>query len=421
MMVGKAAGPPTVINKRPYRAFLSHAHLDKKFVDGLYRWLSEIAGFRVWYDSFEFPNGLIAAELGKAVENCQAAILVLTEASVASGWVEEEWNICINEQKSVPDFQIVLLKLDDCKLPASLRVRKYIEIKGAEIDHETGSQIIEALHWHQTRPSEISRSTFYLSRGSRPAEYESSEAWLSPCRNAGFRFIRDSPDQFSFSEQRIKNIITGTSGIFAFVPNRGHGETSKYILDEIRFAKEVNVGAVVIADEGVPKALVDGVAGDKHLVLGIGTDSTDVINSRIQYFLEVAKPPMFASHCFLGHGFGNEQRSVWASAKRVIEVVSGLPCISGDNLIDDGAQRQIVDKISTSALAIFDISEDKLNTCIEAGIARGASVRYELVCKGPRRRPPFIFRDKQVFFYETTAELVGTIRKLVFDLRRVVN
>jgi len=209
------------INKRSYRTFLSHAHADKAFVDDLYLWLRDYAGMKVWYDSAEFPSGLVASELGRAVENCQSAILTLTEKAISSGWVEEEWNVCIEQQKSFPDFQIVMLKLDQCTPPASLRVRKWIQVENATLQPETACQLIEALHLHQTRPSEILRSTFYLARGARAAEVESSEKLVSRCRNAGYRFVRDSPDQESFSEARVKNIIAATSGVFAFVPYRG--------------------------------------------------------------------------------------------------------------------------------------------------------------------------------------------------------
>ena len=109
-------------------------------------------------------------------------------------------------------------------------------------------------------------------------------------------------------------------------------------------------------------------------------------------------------------------------ARRVAEVVTGLPCLSGDQLTGNHAQGQIVDKISTSALSIFDLSDPaKINTYVEAGIALGANVKYELVSRGKRHSPPFIFRDKEVFYYETPAELLGLVRKLTLDIRRVVS
>jgi hypothetical protein len=56
-----------------------------------------------------------------------------------------------------------------------------------------------------------------------------------------------------------------------------------------------------------------------------------------------------------------------------------------------------------------------------SGIAIGAETPFELVCRGPRRRPPFIFRHRQVWFYETETDLIGLIRRLVMPYRRVVD
>jgi hypothetical protein len=409
------------ISKRAFRSFLSHAHVDKKeFVDELHSWLSEFAGMKVWYDSVEFPSGLVASELGKAIENCQSAIIVLSEKSIASGWVEEEWNICVEQKNSNPDFQIVTINLDGCRPPAALRVRKWIDANNAELSPLVACQLIEALHGYATRPSENSRSTFYLSRGSRPSEVEQSERVLARCRNAGCRFVRDAPDQYSFNEERIKDIIASCGGVFAFLPNRGQGSTSKYILDEIRYAKDLNVPAIVFLEPGVPASAIDEILPKEHVVIEIGDGSASDLDQQTQEFIERVPPPLRNAHCFLGHGFQPAERELWKMARRVAEATSGLACISGDDLAGESAQRQIVDKIRTSAINIFDISEDRLNSCIEAGIARGAGARYELVCRGPRRRPPFIFRDKQAFFYDTPTELLGLVRKLLFEYRRLV-
>jgi hypothetical protein len=66
------------------------------------------------------------------------------------------------------------------------------------------------------------------------------------------------------------------------------------------------------------------------------------------------------------------------------------------------------------------ISEDNLNTCIEAGIARGAGTRFHLAARTPRRRPPFMFRDQQVWHYANDIELLGRIHRIAYPYRRRV-
>lgn len=46
-----------VIGKRPYHAFLSHAHVNKAQAERLYDLLSRVAGIPVWYDAVNLPPG----------------------------------------------------------------------------------------------------------------------------------------------------------------------------------------------------------------------------------------------------------------------------------------------------------------------------------------------------------------------------
>ena len=69
---------------------------------------------------------------------------------------------------------------------------------------------------------------------------------------------------------------------------------------------------------------------------------------------------------------------------------------------------------------LVDISEDNLNTCIEGGIAKGADIPLYLLSRGPRRRPPFMFRDQQVWYFSDDIELLGIIHRIVYPYRRRV-
>jgi len=47
----------TVIGKRPYHAFLSHAHVNTAQADSLYDFLVQVTGIPVWYDAVDLPSG----------------------------------------------------------------------------------------------------------------------------------------------------------------------------------------------------------------------------------------------------------------------------------------------------------------------------------------------------------------------------
>jgi hypothetical protein len=95
-----------------------------------------------------------------------------------------------------------------------------------------------------------------------------------------------------------------------------------------------------------------------------------------------------------------------------------MPCIIGDRLREGQVQQLITKKISDAFVMIADISEDNINTLVEAGIARGTGKRLHLMARGPRRKPPFMFRDQQVEYYSDDVELLGTLHRIIYPYRR---
>ena len=80
-----------LIGKRHFRAFLSHAHVDKNKADALFHFLNDVANIPVWYDAVNLPPGATIAEnLFEAIENSRAAIILLSQQSIARGWVQQE-------------------------------------------------------------------------------------------------------------------------------------------------------------------------------------------------------------------------------------------------------------------------------------------------------------------------------------------
>lgn len=96
------------VHKRKFHAFLSHAHADNKIVDNLNYWLSEAAGIPIWYDARNLlASAQIATELPKAIAQCRAMIIILSESSVASGWVQEEYEAAVSQRTRFKDYRII--------------------------------------------------------------------------------------------------------------------------------------------------------------------------------------------------------------------------------------------------------------------------------------------------------------------------
>jgi len=90
----------------------------------------------------------------------------------------------------------------------------------------------------------------------------------------------------------------------------------------------------------------------------------------------------------------------------------------GEDIRKGQIQQEIVNWITGAFMMVADISEENLNTCIEAGVAVGAKTPLHLLAAGPRHKPPFMFRDQQVWYYENDVELLGIVHNLVLPYRR---
>lgn len=53
-------------------------------------------------------------------------------------------------------------------------------------------------------------------------------------------------------------------------------------------------------------------------------------------------------------------------------------------------------------------------------MARALARTLHLIARGPRRRPPFMFRDQQVWCYGDDIEFLGTIHRIIYPYRRRV-
>ena len=104
--------------------------------------------------------------------------------------------------------------------------------------------------------------------------------------------------------------------------------------------------------------------------------------------------------------------------RRLIQRVSAMPCLMGEDIRQGQIQQEIKYRIMGAFMVLADITEENLNTCVEAGIALGAKRPLHLVACGPRHKPPFMFRDQQVWYYENDVELLGIVHNLVRPYRR---
>lgn len=181
------------LKQRQYHAFLSHAHADKAIVDQLYQWLTDVAGLEVWYDSRNLPAGTqIGTYLAEAITQCQSAVLVLSQKSVESGWVREEYE-CANAQRAKYKgmYHIIPILIEDCAPPGFLTSTLWIDLQRRNLDLEIAANLLQGFYYHNPQ-THFGKPDVYVSRTWKP-----NDAALADlvCRSLSkrYRLIGDAP------------------------------------------------------------------------------------------------------------------------------------------------------------------------------------------------------------------------------------
>jgi CRP-like cAMP-binding protein len=113
----------------PPKIFVSYARTDEAFVTRLANSLIK-QNIDVWLDRYRIqPAKSWARQIGKALDDCQVMMLVLSPGAVASDNVEDEWNYYLDQKRPV-----VVVRLKACKVPYRLSKLQYIDFQGTDYD-----------------------------------------------------------------------------------------------------------------------------------------------------------------------------------------------------------------------------------------------------------------------------------------------
>jgi hypothetical protein len=409
------------IRERHYRAFLSHAHVDKDFVERLHNLLARVAGLPIWYDSTSLQaSKAIASELPDCIGQCQATMLVLSHASVNSGWVKEEYNYSVSQRTRHPRFKIIPIRLDDCPVPGFLETTKWIDFPGGKITSTSFSEVLHSFYDFDVSLDLQKTRDVYVSRPWRESEAALPDQVCRRFAEAGFRLIGDSEDQAGFEEgNRIASIMSSCGGFVAIVPHRGDGKTSNYIVKEIDLARSQDLPGVVVADPDVCLPDTSGLALIRMTADGDSSQG-QALDNAIEELTEQWHRPANPHYTFFATDLDRSNLMRNQSVQQLVQCVTGMSCVMGEDIRGEHLQKQIRDRIAGAFIMVADITEDNLNTCIESGIAKGTDTRLHLVAKEPRHRPPFMFRDLQVFHYADDTELLAVLHRVLHPYRRRV-
>lgn len=421
------------VHKREYHIFLSHANLDKKPIVGeLYKWLTKISNIPIWYDQAILSGGNSLTEsIGKAIPQCRSMVLVLSPASVKSGWVQKEYALAENHRMLHRDFKIIPILIDDCEIPPFLQDSLYIDARDNQLTSGFYRDLLQALYPFDPSVEFRSTSDIFVSRTWHANEAKFADQICRKFMQSGFRLIGDSKDHPSYKDkddERVENIISSCGGLLALLPYRenesGKSYTSRYCLDEIRIASTYKLPTVVIAEPGVdfPEDLKKSLDYFQQAKDINEADDNSAFVAAVENMRERWKKARDEHYVFFATDFDNPDRN--QMVRQLIQQITGMPCIIGEDIqySDRSIQEAIADLIRRAFFIIADVSQDNINTLIEAGIARGANVECRMIAcltsEFPRKRPPFMFRDKQIEYYANDADLLGRVHRLTYPFRR---
>lgn len=412
------------LRERAFDTFLSHSHADKALVDRIHAWLLH-AGIQVWYDATHLaPGAMIASELGEAIGQCRSAIVVMSKASVASGWVKDEWNQAAVERNrpSARGFRIIPLRLEECEVPPLLEATKWVDMAGRLDDLNAWAELLDALSEGSAELDARRPFDLYLSCSWREGrEQQLVQAMLPRFAASELRLIGDSPNWPNFNGNRISTLMRSCCGVVVLIPNRPRSadrDELKYFIAEARLAARLQRPLLLLAEDGAE--LPSDLQRALRLSASGAAPEPQALDDELQAFLERCRRWPRSGQVFMAVDFDAAFRARNELLRRLIQRCTGLQCVVGEQIGGDAVQRSIIALIRQAVWVLADISDNPLNTCIEAGAALGADVECTLLARQPYQKPPFMLRGPELKLYQDDLDLLAIVHRSAREHRRRV-
>jgi len=415
------------INRREFDMFLSHAHKDETFVAELDSWLTQKAGFRVWYDARELGGGsLLATDLQTAIERCRGILLVASNESLDRGWVKAEYNSAMDERANYEDFRVVALRLGNANVKDLMKGITWIDIPEGRLDANSALAIIRAFYPGEKLPNPSTARDVYISCSWHTADNSSARAVCTSLVEQGFRLIGDSKDQDGFGAgNRVERIIASCGAFVGIIPFRhtegaaANADPYKYFIREMDFAARLGIPALVVADPRIKRT--DG--PDGHW-LQMETDVSECpksVASAINALWDDWQEPPRPQYVFCAMDLESAAAVPNHPIRHLIERITGMRTIVGNEISGESLHLEIMKKVREAFLVLADITDDNVNACIEAGMGLVSGTNVKLVTLGKTRNPPFMLRAAgQLSAYGDEVEHFGILHKILRPYRRRV-
>lgn len=103
------------------KLFISYSSKDKSTVNKIVSALSGL-GIQLWFDEWEINVGdSIATKIREGLKESSYLLIVLSNNSVRSPWVEKELNVALMKEIVSRDVVVIPARLDNCEIPEIIR------------------------------------------------------------------------------------------------------------------------------------------------------------------------------------------------------------------------------------------------------------------------------------------------------------
>jgi hypothetical protein len=304
-----------------------------------------------------------------------------------------------------------------------MRGTSWIDLPDGNFSYEAAFAVLTSLYPGEKSPKPQTAQDVYVSCSWQEQDGASARAVCAGLVEQGFRLVGDAKDRKGFaSGDRVERIITSCGALVAVIPYRDSINATaaekpyKYFLTEIDLANKHGLPIVVVADPRVRRT--DGSDQDWIRLETEATECNTPVKSSLEMLTEDWRDPPDPHYVFCALDLESNAARATGPIRHLIERVTGLRTIVGNEIHEEPLQPAIIRTIRNAFLVVADISDDNLNSCIEAGMALAADANLELVSRGPSRRPPFMLRTLQMPTYANEIEQVGVVHKIIRPYRR---
>lgn len=420
-------------NKRENDLFLSHSGQDKSFTDRLYHLLTNYGRLKVFYDRNMTANG-ISSELYRAINDSRHALIVYSENAKQSQWVREEIDYIVAHKKEEPRFKMTSISLDGTLTSGLSGASKHLDFSGEIFPTQSLTLLFSSLFGGELPKNQ--KSVFASKSWSE--EYQLVNEHIEKLVGAsGLQLICDRMDQPNFDQSRILEMLEEVGGYIAILTPRFEGKISPYILREMNLAADFGYPIAVVADVSVEISNdlpIDFLARfDANTFDHDKSQSENIEFMLSEFWSRIDDTLSFKESFFMGHSFARNTLDTFGALGQMVSKVSGREIVRGEQITGNNVQQDIIERIVTSKAVIIDITADNelnlpekynfsLNSVFETGVAMGARAekRTHVLCKGPRRSPPFMLRNTEVSYYDNDAELVSILFSIARNYRREI-